>query len=51
MSAGVSAHHVSLVFREFDDVHEPHVGEGVRHVRPVGVGVQPVVLTLVTVTA
>ena len=25
VSGGVAAHHVSLVFREFDDVHEPQV--------------------------
>ena len=46
MSARVSAHHISFVFREFHDVHEPHVGQGISHTRPVGVGVQPVVLSL-----
>ena len=32
-------------------MHEPHVGQGVSHTRPVGVGVQPVVLSLLIITS
>ena len=51
VSSGVSSHHVGFVFREFDDVHEPHVGERVRHTLPVRVRVQPVVLSLLIVAS
>ena len=51
MSAGVAAHHVSFIFGQFDDVHEPDVRQRVRHIRPVIVAVEPIVLTLVVVAS
>ena len=49
--AGVAPHHVGLVLGHLHDLHEPHVGEWISHGGPVGVGVDPVVLSVLVVTS